>query len=200
MLYFDVLIFVGIITFAFIVLLLIWVAIRSKTFEHPRIKAGKRGEKAATDIIKQVLQEGDELLTNVCINYRERMAELDNVIINRSGIIIVEVKNYSGMLTGEEDDYEWTKYKRSRGGNTYVQQVRNPIKQVKRQVYLLSKVLKCNGIGVWVDGYVLLLNNNSPVHSDMVLESFWEIDQAIHRQSRKPLSRKTIIAVKEVLR
>ena len=106
MLYFDVLIFVGIITFAFIVLLLIWVAIRSKTFEHPRIKAGKRGEKAATDIIKQVLQEGDELLTNVCINYRERMAELDNVIINRSGIFIVEVKNYSGMLTGEEDDYE----------------------------------------------------------------------------------------------
>lgn len=198
MLYMDIFVFVCI--FAFIIFILILRAVRHRTYERPEIEAGKKGEKQATEIIKQVLREDDELLTNVSIKYAEKAAELDNVIINRSGVFIVEVKNYSGMLTGEEDDYEWTKYKLSSGGNTYIQQVRNPVKQVRRQVYILSKVLKSNGIGVWIDGYVLLLNNNSPIDSDMILESYEEIDQAIHKQSQKVLSRKNVSAIKEILR
>lgn len=192
----EIFILIGIGCIAFLVIIAV---LFYKTYEAPGVRAGKRGEKEAAGMIKQVLQEGDILLTNVRVKYKEKETELDNVIINRRGVFIIEVKNYSGTLTGKEDDYEWTKYKVSRGGNIYEKQVRNPIKQVRRQVYILARFLKYSGIRVWVDGYVLLLNNNSPVHSDMVLESFEGIDRALHRQAHHSLSSRTVVAIKALL-
>ena len=187
-------IWIGCIAFLVIIAVLFY-----KTYEAPGVRAGKRGEKEAAEIIKQVLQKEDILLMNVCVKYKEKATELDNVIINRRGVFIIEVKNYSGTLTGKEDDYEWTKYKVSRGGNIYEKQVRNPIKQVRRQVYILARFLKYSGIRVWVEGYVLLLNNNSPVHNDMVLESFEGIDQALHGRTHNSLNSGAVAAIKELL-
>lgn len=96
-------------------------------------------------------------------------------------------------------NYEWIKYKISRGGNTYSKQVRNPIKQVRRQVYILAHFLRSYGISVWVEGYVLLVNNNSPVHNGTVLESLEEIDCAIHGRSYNSLGEKTVIEIKKLL-
>ena len=193
-------------TFALIgifILILILAIVWDKFYQKPEIRpegrAGKQGEKEAVRIIEQVLQEGDILLSNICVCYREKETELDNVIINNRGVFIIEVKNYSGVLVGSEDDYEWTKYKISRGLNIYEKRVRNPMKQVKRQVYILSRYLKCYGIRVWIDGYVLLLNNNSPIHNNMILESSKAIDQAIHRRSQNSLNKKTVAAIKELL-
>lgn len=189
-------IFLGVVIFLVIVILMI---IWGVTYGTPKERAGRQGEKRATEIIKQVLREDDILFTNVCIDYEEKEAELDNVIINRKGVFIVEVKNYSGELVGKEDDYEWVKYKTSRGGNIYSKQVRNPIKQVRRQVYILAHYLKSYGINVWVEGYVLLVNNNSPVHNGTVLESLEEIDHAIHSQSCNSLGGKNVIEIKKLL-
>ena len=72
-------------------------------FETPERRAGRRGEMIATDIIKGVLRDGDYLLTNVSISYDGRPAELDNVVVNKYGVFIIEVKNYKGRLCGEED-------------------------------------------------------------------------------------------------
>lgn len=171
----------------------------SEPDETSMARAGRRGERKAEEIIKQILYEDDILLTNICISYGEREAELDNVIINNRGVFVIEVKNYSGTLIGGEDDYEWKKYKISKGGNIYEKQVRNPIKQVKRQVYILSQFMKYYGINVWIDGYVMLLNRNSPIQSDLILESLEEIDRAIHKKSRNSLNKKTVAAIKELL-
>jgi hypothetical protein len=190
-------IFWGIAVFSVLILIL-WV-LWDKGYESPRVRAGKEGEKEATEIIKRVLRENDILLTNVRIQYKEKETELDNVIINNRGVFIIEVKNYSGVLIGGENDYEWTKYKVSRGGNTYEKQVRNPIKQVKRQVYILSRFLKYYGINVWIDGYVLLLNRNGPVDSSLILESYEQINEAIHKRQQKEMNKKTVLAIKELL-
>ena len=190
-------IFWGIAVFSVLILIL-WV-LWDKGYESPRVRAGKEGEKEATEIIKRVLRENDILLTNVRIQYKEKETELDNVIINNRGVFIIEVKNYSGVLIGGENDYEWTKYKVSRGGNTYEKQVRNPIKQVKRQVYILSRFLKYFVINVWFDGYVLLLNRNGPVDSSLILESYEQINEAIHKRQQKEMNKKTVLAIKELL-
>lgn len=184
---------------AIFLVILILVVLWGAVYGSPKVRVGRQGEKRATEIIKHVLNEDDVLLTNIFIEYEEKETELDNVIINRSGVFIIEVKNYSGELVGEEDDYEWTKYKVSRGGNTYVKQVRNPIKQVRRQVYILARFLKYYGINVWVDGYVLLLNNNSSLHNNTILRSFKEIDRAIHGQSYNSLDKKTVSRIKKLL-
>lgn len=201
--YTDILIFAGILVLAAVlVLTAILLIIRlfgGGGYEPPQVRAGREGEKEATEIIRRILRENDILLTNIRVNYKEKKTELDNVVINNRGVFIIEVKNYSGVLTGGEDDYEWTKYKVSGGGNIYEKQVRNPIKQVRRQVYILSRFLKYYGINVWIDGYVLLLNKNSPVDSDMVLESLGQINQAIHKRTRNTLNKKTVLAIRELL-
>lgn len=182
-----------------IILLDIYGDIESDHYELPQIIAGKLGEKKATEVIKKVLQEKDILLTNVNIQYEDRAAELDNVVINQHGVFIIEVKNYSGTLIGNEEDYEWTKLKSSRGGEVYQKQVRNPIKQVKRQIYILSKYLREYGIDVWIEGYVFLINNNSPIQSESVLESYGDISRAIHSKTVNSLSPKKILTIQNLL-
>lgn len=56
-----------------------------------------------------------------------------NVVVNKYGVFIFEVKNYKGQLYGNEDDYNWKKYKDDGYGNTFVKEVKNPIKIVNRK-------------------------------------------------------------------
>ncbi len=151
-------------------------------------EAGRYGELRATEIIKKCLNEDDRLFTNITVFYDGKETELDNVIVNKYGVFIIEVKNYNGHLVGREEDFEWTKYHTTEAGNTYTKIVKNPIKQVKRQVYILARHLEGNGAKVWVKGYTLLLNNNSPVKSEYVLKSTKEIYYALHTANRSCLS------------
>lgn len=159
--------------------------------------AGNFGEKIANKVIKQALNREDYLLNNVKLNYEGQKTELDNLIINKYGIFIIEVKYYVGRLEGDIDDYEWIKYKDSYD-DTFVKNVKNPIKQVNREVFILSKVLKENSIYNWINGYVYFVNNNSPVDDKAVLNDVDEIIKVLHTSNRKLLSEneiKTILAV-----
>ena len=151
--------------------------------------AGKYGEAVATRLIKSALRNGDRLFTNVEITFEDKPTELDNVIVNSFGVFIIEVKNYNGKLVGNEDDYEWIKYKTTDAGNTYEQTVRNPINQVKRQVYILAKYLDYYGSRVWIEGYALLIQGNSPVESKKILSSTDDINRAIHTPGRHRLTK-----------
>ena len=169
-------------------------------FEAPERRAGRIGEQEATDIIRSVLREDDRLFTNVQVHYEDKPAELDNVVVNQFGVFIIEVKNYNGSLEGNEEDYEWVKYHTTDAGNTYSKIVKNPIKQVKRQVYVLAKFLEYYGaVRVWIEGYALLLQGNSPVESNYILSSIRDIDKAIHTPNRNRLTQKNIEEISKLL-
>ena len=165
----------------------------------PEKVAGKRGEAAAANIIRSVLRKGDLLLTNVEIDCDGKKTELDNVIVNKNGVFIIEVKNYSGSLVGCESDFEWYKYHTSRGGNVYVKTVKNPIRQVKRQIYILAHYLEYFGIDVYVCGYAIFLNDNCPVSSPYVLSGINDIEVAIHSARKQRLDAKTIRYINGIL-
>ena len=167
--------------------------------EPPHKRAGRRGEIRATQIINSVLREGDLLFTNVSFSFDGRSAELDNVIVNKFGVFIIEVKNYSGRLSGAEDDYEWRKVHVSAAGNPYVKMVKNPIKQVKREIYLLAKHLDHYGVSVWVDGYAMILDAASPVDSQYILSSTSDIDRAIHTPRNQRISADTLSSIEKLL-
>ena len=168
-------------------------------FEEPQREVGRYGEIRASLLIRNVLRDNYCLFTNVAFEYDNRPAELDCVVVNKYGVFIIEVKNYTGKIFGNEDDYEWKKYKLTDAGNVYEKNVKNPIKQVKRQVYLLAKYLDYYGVDVWVKGYALLMQGNSPVCSEYVLSSLDEIDKAIHTKDRTLLSDHTISKIKELI-
>lgn len=149
-------------------------------FESGEERAGRYGEQFVSQIIREILNEKDVLLTNVKVSFEGKNTELDNVIINNRGVFIIEVKNYSGILIGDEDDFEWIKNKYTEAGNFYQKSVKNPIKQIKRQVYILSGYLKAHEFDVWIEGYVFLVEGNSPVNSKYILNTQKDIDTVIH--------------------
>lgn len=167
--------------------------------ERKQRQAGEEGEQEAWKLVQSVLRPNDRLLRNVAISYEDRRTELDLVVVNENGVFIIEVKNYKGILSGREDDFEWEKISQSRGGNFYSKQVKNPIRQVKRQIYLLAHYLQYYGERVWVEGYVILLHNQSPVRSEKILHNTLELDQRLHTAGREKLSRKRVQAICDLL-
>ena len=168
---------------------------RDFNYVPPDKRAGDNGEKIVAAAIRRVMRDGDELFTNVTVSYEDKVTELDNIVVNRRGVFIFEVKNYSGELVGGEDDYEWEKYHTSTGGNTYLKMVKNPIKQVKRQTYILAKYLESYGVPVWVDGYAVLLGSDAPTDSGTILYSAEDIDRVMHKGKNSKLTVKTTEAV-----
>lgn len=110
------------------------------------------------------LPEGYHVFTNVTISYQNYSQETDLIIVGMKGIYIVEVKNHNGKIIGDADSPEWTQLKIGRGGGRYSKKMNNPVKQVKGQVYKLSKYLKENGINVWVEGIILFTNEDVNVN------------------------------------
>ena len=182
---------------ALIVLSFLAIRLFRKKREQREIKsAGNKGEAYFNNMLKSILRNDDVLIRNVCL----QEAEIDSLIINRNGIFIVEVKYYNGRLYGDIDDFEWTKEKISPGGNVFYKQVKNPIKQVKRQTYKLSQFLKENNIRIWIRGYAYFINSNSPVDDESVIDDIDELDRIIHTPGNKFYDDKLIHKVIEVLK
>ena len=174
--------FLSLLLVFFIVLLILH--LRSRL--SPEKKAGNRGERIAREQLRGILRKNDRLFSNIELSFDGKKAELDNVIVNESGVYIIEVKTLSGKLVGGEDDAEWKKYHVSAAGITYEKTVKNPVKQVRRQVYILSRYLSGKGVKIWVTGFVYLLKNNGDVKSDFIKRSPGELDRAVHpRRSRR---------------
>jgi len=170
------------------------------TYESRRKRAGRYAEELVANTLRESLKEDDHLFTNIEIEFDGRPAELDAVVVNKCGVFIFEVKNYKGELHGAEDDYEWYKEKRTNEENIYAKMVKNPIKQVKRQVYLLANYLDYCGKKVWVDGYAILLQGNSPVESDMVISSIDEFNNVIHTHRKNSLAQKDVEDILNILK
>ena len=101
---------------------------------------------------------------------------------------------------GNEDDQYWNKYKISRGNKEYIKEIRNPIKQLKREIYLLKEYLKYYGVDLWIEGYVLFVNMNSPVESEYTVNDKSEIDDILHLRRNQVLTKNQIEKIISILK
>lgn len=184
----------------FVIILFIFLLLSLSSDEDQKRIAGKEGELQAKKILNHYLNENDLLLNNVNISIHGRNTELDYVVINNNGIFIFEVKNFSGKLVGNEDDQYWNKYKISRGNKEYIKEIRNPIKQLKREIYLLKEYLKYYGVDLWIEGYVLFVNMNSPVENEYTVNDKSEIDDILHLRRNQVLTKNQIKKIISILK
>ena len=146
--------------------------------------AGDWGEQETLERIKSIKKRGDYLIQNIPVTYEGDETELDILIVNHNGVFIIEVKYYHGELFGNETDEKWIEYKVFPTGEEE-KFVKNPISQVKWQAGILGKRLRSEGIQVWTEGFVYLVDENSPVKSRFVLNNVWQINKTIHTDSGK---------------
>lgn len=184
----------------FVIILFIILLLSLSNGEYQKRIAGKEGELQAKKILNHYLNENDLLLNNVNISIHGRNTELDYVVINNNGIFIFEVKNFSGKLVGNEDDQYWNKYKISSGNKEYIKEIRNPIKQLKREIYLLKEYLKYYGVDLWIEGYVLFVDMNSPVESEYTVNDKSEIDDILHLRRNQVLTKNQIEKIISILK
>lgn len=67
-----------------------------------------------------------------------KTCQVDHILINRKGIFVIETKNYSGRIYGNEKSLEWTQ---SLNYGKVKNKFYNPIKQNKSHIYHVSQVL-----------------------------------------------------------
>ena len=130
--------------------------------------AGAQGEDLVIDVLRQ-LPDTFTVYNQVDIpNAKSRTGfnEADVIVVGPNAVFIIEVKHNNGRITGADNDPEWQIKKLSRIGNVYGKTMRNPISQVKRLVWLLSKDLKAKRSRAWIQGVVLFSHQDVAAEID----------------------------------
>nr|WP_320147901.1 nuclease-related domain-containing protein [uncultured Anaeromusa sp.] len=169
-----------------------------KTF---KFFSGARGESGAKKYLEK-LPNDYCVFSNLHLQYEGKECEIDLLAIGSNGIFAVEVKNHNGKISGEADSEYWEQKKTGRKGGVYTAKMKNPIKQVKRSVYILSRILEENQVRSWITPMVLLTNQPSgvDVESSVVYTSgeslVYEIEST---KTRDPLDTKKISQLEKIL-
>ncbi len=77
-------------------------------FSDSQELAGIKGEKFVQHFLNLLKKDDEYLLTNLLLPYgKNRKAEIDMVLITRKGVFCIEVKTWSGHISGNNDDKYW---------------------------------------------------------------------------------------------
>lgn len=78
-----------------------------------------------------------KILSNIYLPYKNETTEIDLLLIHEKGIFVVESKNYSGWIFGNENQYQWTQALNKNTKNKFY----NPIKQNQTHIKALKDYL-----------------------------------------------------------
>jgi hypothetical protein len=120
--------------------------------------SGYKGERILVKTAKKLVGNYT-VFTNLPIRYKKNRSEIDLLVIGENGIIIVEVKNHSGVITGSDSAPTWVQRKYYRKGKTTEIEMENPFKQMKRQREILKSILRSHDINVWIDSILFFSGN-----------------------------------------
>lgn len=144
---------------------------------------GRRGEQCIFSILKQL---PDEYYTgnDIVIQRNGYSVQIDHVVISPYGIFVIETKNYTGWIYGNDDSDQWTK---NMYGHKY--HFGNPLKQNYSHVKALADLF-CMSVNsfipivVFLHGADLRCNTSGTViYAGQLLEEIYS-----HRQQVMTLS------------
>lgn len=97
--------------------------------------SGNWGEKM---VVRQLSKLGDEykVFNDVLIRTSKGTSQIDHIVVSPYGIFVIETKDYSGWIFGNENSGQWTKTNWGKKYHFY-----NPIKQNLGHVKALESVL-----------------------------------------------------------
>ncbi len=130
-----------VITFASLIL---FVTIRIKS--RKRVREIENYGKPSEERLKQVLEEAfsaNAVFTNVYIPYvnsgKDRYAEIDAIVVLRSGIFVIELKSHNGKIING-DSRKWTQIYNDKRISFY-----NPIYQNETHIKVIKEILRHEG-------------------------------------------------------
>lgn len=120
----------------------------------PRGK-GIIGEFLVKLIIGKTKEGKKYVINNYMIMDEGKSSQIDHIVINKNGIFVIETKNYSGRIYGNEKQQEWTQVLNY---GKVKNKLYNPIKQNATHVYRIKKILPQN---IEIKSIVVFVQNNT---------------------------------------
>ena len=132
-------------------------AVREPSRKEGVLEGGLIGETIALDLVKSGLQMDATVYTNLLVPNQDGTGscEVDLTLVTASGLTVIEVKHYSGTVSGDADDYELKHANFHKKATFY-----NPIRQSRTHVHALKAYLLKNWIDVPVRRCVLFTHEN----------------------------------------
>lgn len=84
---------------------------------------------------------GYQLLNNILLVDDQTTSQLDHVLVDRFGVVVVETKNYGALIRGKSGDKFWTACYKGRRREHFL----NPLRQNDRHREMLHRVLGAYG-------------------------------------------------------
>ncbi len=118
-------------------------------------KGGSTGEKNVIKTLNRNLNDQYSLINGVVL--QGGGGDIDHIVLGPNGVFVLETKNWSGRIIIDGDN--WQRPGKQVTGNPSLQAKRNAQK-VKR---LLDGSPVLRGLGVWVEGIVVLTNQHANI-------------------------------------
>lgn len=129
------------------------VAFRGKKARKTSLEQGREGEEEVRLTLERSGQPG--IFDNFMLVENGRSRQIDHIVVNSNGVFVIETKNLSGQIYGEEDWQEWTQVlSYGKVKNKFY----NPVKQNLTHVRCVQKLLP-KGVPVW--SLIVFVQNNT---------------------------------------
>lgn len=158
----------AIIIFAVIVFFVITSTSNTNVSRNPSV-IGKDGERDVSYILSSLPQEylvaNDVIIPDQTTDPNKKYTtQIDHVVVSPFGVFVIETKNYSGWIFGDEKSKRWKQTFKT----TEAQYLYNPIKQNWGHTYALAEHLQLNirifkPIVVFSDDCELHVSSTTPV-------------------------------------
>ena len=89
--------------------------------------------------LKKLSQKEYKIFNNIMLEDKKGTHQIDHIIISKYGIFVIEMKNYYGIIKGDDNKDKWIQYL---GKNKYY--FKNPLNQNYGHVKALEDILKIN--------------------------------------------------------
>ncbi len=167
--------------------------------------AGKYGEYLTYKKLKEYEADGGKFLFNCYLPKEDgKTTEVDVLLIHSTGIFVIESKNYSGWIFGDENGKTWTQTLRSGNGKVRKEHFYNPIMQNSTHVKWLKEI-----VGTNIPIYSLIafserctLKDITVESSDVVVINRQDISESVKHmgnRSIQALSKMDISRIQEML-
>lgn len=161
-----------------IVLLILLVLYRSNKSKFK----GAKGESRVASTLKRLHRKDFKVFNDVILSTRYGSSQIDHIIISIYGIFVIETKNYSGWIHGNDKSEYWTQsiYRKKT-------KFRNPVKQNWAHVMALKEVFS-DTIPVTYHPIVVFTGSAKlkNVYSDVPVIYKQQLIQTIKDKSRTP--------------
>ena len=170
-----------------LLILILCIPKRKSKRDANAIAAGRLGESEVAQRLNELPKEEYIVFNDLLLPFGKSVAQIDHLVLSRYGIFVIETKNYSGVLYGNESD----RYVRYAVG-TFKKQIYNPLKQNRTHTLCILKSLGLRESPAIIPILAVADRCHCNIKTNGVVVKFSRLAPTIYRYNKIYFSRRRI--------